>query len=180
MARTVALVGALHPAARELALALEDDPGVGRVLGLSRHEPPLLGPKFEFVPAGPGDPAFAEALAGVDTVVLFPLIDAADRDEEGRRARVVDGTRRTLEAAAGAATVVLWSSGVVYGAHPDNPSRSPRPTRPAPTPSSRPPASSPRANGSRWRRSRTTGRPWWCCAGPGCGRRPGGPSCPGA
>ena len=34
MARTVALVGALHPAARELALALEDDPGVGRVLGL--------------------------------------------------------------------------------------------------------------------------------------------------
>jgi nucleoside-diphosphate-sugar epimerase len=128
------LVGALHPAARELALALEDDPGVGRVLGLSRHEPPLLGPKFEFVPAGPGDPAFAEALAGVDTVVLFPLIDAADRDEEGRRARVVDGTRRTLEAAAGAATVVLWSSGVVYGAHPDNPVPIPetQPTRPNP------------------------------------------------
>jgi nucleoside-diphosphate-sugar epimerase len=132
--RTVALVGALHPAARELALALEDDPGVGRVLGLSRHEPPLLGPKFEFVPAGPGDPAFADALAGVDTVVLFPLIDAADRDEEGRRARVVDGTRRTLEAAAGAATVVLWSSGVVYGAHPDNPVPIPEthPTRPNP------------------------------------------------
>ena len=43
MARTVALVGALHPAARELALALEDDPEVERVLGLSRHEPPLLG-----------------------------------------------------------------------------------------------------------------------------------------
>jgi nucleoside-diphosphate-sugar epimerase len=115
------MVGALHPAARELALTLEDDPGVERVLGLSRHEPPLLGPKFEFVPAGPGDPAFAQALAGVDTVVLFPLIDAADRNEEGRRSRVLDGTRRTLEAAAGAATVVLWSSGVVYGAHPDNP-----------------------------------------------------------
>jgi nucleoside-diphosphate-sugar epimerase len=115
------LVGALHPAARELALALEDDPEVERVLGLSRHEPPLLGPKFEFVQAGPGDPAFAEALAGVDTLVLFPLIDAADRNEEGRRARVLEGTRRSLEAAAGAATVVLWSSGVVYGAHPDNP-----------------------------------------------------------
>jgi nucleoside-diphosphate-sugar epimerase len=121
LARTVALVGALHPAARELALALEDDPDVERVLGLSRHEPPLLGPKFEFAQAGPGDPAFAEALAGVDTLVLFPLIDAADRNEEGRRARVIEGTRRALEAAAGAATVVLWSSGVVYGAHPDNP-----------------------------------------------------------
>ena len=134
MARTVALVGALHPAARELALALEDDPEVERVLGLSRHEPPLLGPKFEFVQAGPGDPAFADALDGVDTLVLFPLIDAADRNEEGRRVRVLEGTRRSLEAAAGAATVVLWSSGVVYGAHPDNPVPIPEthPTRPNP------------------------------------------------
>ena len=134
MAGTVGLVGALHPGARELALALEDDPGVERVLGLSRHEPPLLGPKFEFVQAGPGDPAFAGALAGVDTVVLFPLIDAADRNEDGRRARVVEGTRQALEAAAGAATVVLWSSGVVYGAHPDNPVPIPesQPIRPNP------------------------------------------------
>ena len=134
VSRTVALVGALHPAARELALALEDDPEVGRVLGLSRHEPPLLGPKFEFVQAGPGDPAFAGALAEADTLVLFPLIDAADRNEEGRRARVVDGTRRSLEAAAGAATVVVWSSGVVYGAHPGNPVPIPetQPTRPNP------------------------------------------------
>jgi nucleoside-diphosphate-sugar epimerase len=132
--RTVALVGALHPAARELALALEDDPEVERVLGLSRHEPPLLGPKFEFVQAGPGDPSFAGALEGVDTLVLFPLIDAADRNEEGRRSRVLEGTRRSLEAAAGAATVVLWSSGVVYGAHPDNPVPIPetQPTRPNP------------------------------------------------
>jgi nucleoside-diphosphate-sugar epimerase len=134
VSRTVALVGALHPAARELALALEDDPEVGRVLGLSRHEPPLLGPKFEFVQAGPGDPAFAGALAGADTLVLFPLIDAADRNEEGRRDRVVEGTRRSLEAAAGAATVVVWSSGVVYGAHPGNPVpiAETQPTRPNP------------------------------------------------
>jgi nucleoside-diphosphate-sugar epimerase len=134
LTRTVALVGALHPAARELALALEDDPGVDRVLGLSRHEPPLLGPKFEYVQAGPGDPTFAGALAGVDTLVLFPLIDAADRNEEGRRARVVEATSQALDAAAGAATVVLWSSGVVYGAHPDNPVPIPetQPTRPNP------------------------------------------------
>ena len=134
MGRTIALVGALHPAARELALALEDDPEVERVLGLSRHEPPLLGPKFEFVQAGPGDPSFAGALEGVDTLVLFPLIDAADRNEEGRRSRVLEGTRRSLDAAAGAATVVLWSSGVVYGAHADNPVPIPetQPTRPNP------------------------------------------------
>jgi nucleoside-diphosphate-sugar epimerase len=128
------MVGALHPAARELALALEDDPGVDRVLGLSRHEPPLLGPKFEFVQAGPGDPGFADALAGSSAVVLFPLIDAGDRNEAGRRARVLEGTRQSLEAAAGADTVVLWSSGVVYGAHPDNPVplTETHPTRPNP------------------------------------------------
>jgi len=132
--RTVALVGALHPGARQLALALEDDPAVERVLGLSRHEPPLLGPKFEFVPAGPGDARFAESLAGADVVVLFPLVDASDRNEEGRRERVLEGTRRTLAAATRAETVVLWSSGVVYGAHPDNPVPIPeaRPPRPNP------------------------------------------------
>ena len=134
MGRTVALVGALHPGARALALALEDDPAVDRVLGLSRHEPPLLGPKFEFVPAGPGDPRFAETLAGADALLLFPLVDAADRDEEGRRARVVDATRLALDAAARDATVVLWSSGVVYGAHPDNPVPIPETTEPRPNP----------------------------------------------
>jgi nucleoside-diphosphate-sugar epimerase len=132
--RTVALVGALHPGARQLALALEDDPAVERVLGLSRHEPPLLGPKFEFVRAGPGDERFAGSLAGADVVVLFPLVDAGDRNEEGRRERVLEGTRRTLAAATRAETVVLWSSGVVYGAHPDNPVPIPetRPPRPNP------------------------------------------------
>ena len=134
MGRTVALVGALHPAVRGLALALEDDPAVDRVLGLSRHEPPLLGPKFDFVRAGPGDERFAEALADADAVVLFLLIDASDRNEEGRRARVLEGTSRSLEAAGRAATLVLWSSGVVYGAHPDNPVPIPetQPTRPNP------------------------------------------------
>ena len=134
MGRTVALVGALHPGARQLALALEDDPAVERVLGLSRHEPPLLGPKFEFVPAGPGDARFAESLAVADVVVLFPLVDASDRNEEGRRERVLDGTRRTLAAATRAGTVVLWSSGVVYGAHPDNPVPIPETLPPRPNP----------------------------------------------
>jgi nucleoside-diphosphate-sugar epimerase len=132
--RTVALVGALHPGARQLALALEDDPAVERVLGLSRHEPPLLGPKFEFVRAGPGDDRFATTLAGADVVVLFPLVDASDRNEQGRRERVLEGTRRSLAAATRADTVVVWSSGVVYGAHPDNPVPIPetRPPRPNP------------------------------------------------
>jgi len=114
------LVGAVHPGARNLALRLEDDPSVDRVVGLAAHEPPLLGPKFEFVQASPGDEGFAGALAEADAVVLFPLLDASDRDG-GRRARLVEGVELAIGAARRAATVVLWSSGVVYGAHPDNP-----------------------------------------------------------
>jgi nucleoside-diphosphate-sugar epimerase len=117
MAHTVALVGALHPAARGLALRLEDDPAVERVLGLSAEEPPLLGPKFEFVRAAPGTDSFAAALADADTVALFPLVDEGERDPSLAR-ELVD---LTLRAATGASTVVLWSSGLVYGAHPHNP-----------------------------------------------------------
>jgi nucleoside-diphosphate-sugar epimerase len=128
MARTVALVGALHPAARALALRLEDDPAVGRVLGLSSQEPPLLGPKFEFVRAAPGSERFAAALADADAVALFPLIDTGERDSDAGGAAEV--AKLALQAAAGASTVVLWSSGVVYGAHPHNP---------VPIPESQPP-----------------------------------------
>jgi nucleoside-diphosphate-sugar epimerase len=131
MARTVALVGALHPAARGLALRLEDDPAVERVLGLSAQEPPLLGPKFEFVRAAPGSERFTAALAEADAVALFPLLDTGERDSDGGGG-ALEVARLALRAATGASTVVLWSSGVVYGAHPHNPvpipeSQAPRP-----------------------------------------------------
>jgi nucleoside-diphosphate-sugar epimerase len=118
MATTVALVGALHPAARALALRLEDEPAVERVLGLSGREPPLLGPKFEFVNATLGSERYTAALAAADTVVLFPPVEY---DPAGDPGGVADATEQTLQAADKASTVVLWSSGVVYGAHPDNP-----------------------------------------------------------
>jgi nucleoside-diphosphate-sugar epimerase len=128
MARTVALVGALHPAARGLALRLEDDPAVECVLGLSAQEPPLLGPKFEFVRAAPGSERFAAVLAEADAIVLFPLVDTGERVAAGGDALEV--ARLAVQAATGASTVVLWSSGVVYGAHPHNP---------VPIPESQPP-----------------------------------------
>jgi nucleoside-diphosphate-sugar epimerase len=119
MARTVALVGALHPAARALALRLEDEPSVERVLGLSGQEPPLLGPKFEFVRATPGSERFDAALAAADAVVLFPTVEVAGPVDG--HAGVEAATEQVLRAASKASTLVLWSSGVVYGAHPDNP-----------------------------------------------------------
>lgn len=121
MAATVALVGATHPAARALALALETDDGVERVLGLARTEPPLLGPKLEYVPVGDSGPG--DRLHGADVVVVSPDIDTTARNQAaaGRAAR--DELQRVLHGARtlNVRTVVLWSSGMVYGAHPDNP-----------------------------------------------------------
>jgi len=121
VARTIALVGALHPGAAHLALALEDEPHVERVLGLQRTAAPLLGPKFEHVAAEPGDQRFGAALAEADALVVFPVLDAGDRDGRGGRELLAAAVRSALGAAREAGTVVLWSSGLVYGAHPDNP-----------------------------------------------------------
>jgi nucleoside-diphosphate-sugar epimerase len=134
VARTVALVDAQHPAARELALALEDEPLVGRILGVCGGDVPLLGPKFEQVRAQPGQEAFTAALGQADALVLFPLVPVGARDEDGARRRVLDAVRASLAAAARAGTVVLWSSGAVYGAHPDNPVPLPEDAVPRPDP----------------------------------------------
>jgi nucleoside-diphosphate-sugar epimerase len=104
-----------------LALALEEEPDVERILGLQQAPAPLLGPKFEHVAAAPGDQRFEIALAEADAVVLFPLLEVGERDARAARERLTASVRRTLEAATRASTVVLWSSGVVYGGHPDNP-----------------------------------------------------------
>src|SRR6266511_3779584 len=121
VARTIAQVGALHPGAAQLALALEDEPAVERILGLQPSPAPLLGPKFEHVAAEPGDERFDAALGQADVLVVFPVLETGDRDGRAARERLTTAVRRALDAASKASTVVLWSSGIVYGAHPDNP-----------------------------------------------------------
>jgi nucleoside-diphosphate-sugar epimerase len=120
--RTVALVGASHPAARAMALALEAEPEVERVLGLASSEPPLLGPKFEYVRLRSRD-RLAAQVEDAATVVVFPWLDAGARDQEGRGAAMLEDLDRLLDGiqARGGTRLVLWSSGVVYGAHDDNP-----------------------------------------------------------
>jgi nucleoside-diphosphate-sugar epimerase len=119
--QTIALVGAHHPGAARLALALEDAPEAERVLGLGRWRAPLLGPKFEHVVADPGDARFDAAVADADVLVLFPVVEVGDRDGRPARERLAAVVRGAVQAAGRAGSVVLWSSGVVYGAHPDNP-----------------------------------------------------------
>jgi nucleoside-diphosphate-sugar epimerase len=119
--QTVALVGTHHPGAARLALALEDEPGVERVLGLGRVAAPLLGPKFEQVVADLGDARFDAAVADADVLVLFPVVEVGERDGRGSRERLAAAVHASIGPARRAGRVVLWSSGVVYGAHPDNP-----------------------------------------------------------
>ena len=120
MIRTVALVGASHPAARALAVALEADPRVERVLGISGSEPPLLGPKFEYMPSSPEQ--LAKHLDGADAVVIF---SEHRRRSPRPRAGTCGGLESLRHVLAGidkeTEVVVLWSSAVVYGAHADNP-----------------------------------------------------------
>jgi nucleoside-diphosphate-sugar epimerase len=54
-------------------------------------------------------------------LVVFPILEVGDRDGRAARERLAAAVRRSLDAAGQASTIVLWSSGVVYGAHPDNP-----------------------------------------------------------
>jgi nucleoside-diphosphate-sugar epimerase len=123
--RTVALVGAAHPAARALAIALEADPAVDRVLGLAASEPPLLGPKFEYVKAARNE-RLAAQVAPASIVVLFPSLDIGQRDQQEAGSTALRELRHVLAGIQsagppGAEAVILWSSGIVYGAHPGNP-----------------------------------------------------------
>jgi nucleoside-diphosphate-sugar epimerase len=118
--RTVALVGASHPAARALAVALEADARVERVLGLSASEPPLLGPKFEYLETSAEQ--LTRRVRGAGAVVVFPSIDVAARDPDQARVSALESLRQVLAGIdSGTEVVVLWSSAVVYGAQPDNP-----------------------------------------------------------
>ncbi len=119
--QTIALVGAQHPGAARLALALENEPRAERVLGLGRVTVPLLGPKFEHIVADPGEPRFDAALAEADALVLFPVIEVGERNGHSTRERLAGVIRECMAAAERTRVVVLWSSGVTYGAHPDNP-----------------------------------------------------------
>ena len=118
---TIALAGLAHPAASALALALEDHPGVERILGVvgTSQEPPLLGPKLELVP--PHGARFDDGLREAEALAFFPILNLAGRAPDAGGAATLDLLGRALAAAGTARTVVLWSGGVVYGAHPDNP-----------------------------------------------------------
>jgi nucleoside-diphosphate-sugar epimerase len=94
-----------------------------RIVGIDRSAPEgLTAPRFSFLDADPGTDDLGPALAGMDVIVHLGEVLEPVRDDAMVRTRAVDAARRVVEAAhdAGVARVVLTSSVLAYGAHPDN------------------------------------------------------------
>ncbi|MBW3620763.1 MAG: NAD-dependent epimerase/dehydratase family protein [Actinobacteria bacterium] len=120
---TVAVTGVGGLIGRRLVAELDGQDGVGRILGLDVRTPEgLASTKLDLRHADVREPDLADVLAGVDVVVHLAFQLDPIADEALMRAINIDGTRNVFEAAAAAGVrkVVYVSSGVVYGAHPDN------------------------------------------------------------
>jgi nucleoside-diphosphate-sugar epimerase len=127
----VAVTGAASTLGRALLGLLDADRRVGRIIGLDADEPQMPVAKLDYRPAdlppgfAPGHvrgAGLARLLEGAQVVVHLATAPAGLRDPDARFAFDVGGTRGVLAAAEqiGAGKVVHLSSGLAYGAHPDN------------------------------------------------------------
>ncbi len=117
----VAVTGAAHDLGLALTARLAQSNRFSRVVAIDDRRGDLTGVIWRVVDIR--DPVLASRLAGIDVVVHTDLDLAADSDPRGRRAYNVRGAQTVLTAAAagGVGRVVLVTSAMVYGAHPDNP-----------------------------------------------------------
>jgi nucleoside-diphosphate-sugar epimerase len=117
----VAVTGAAHDLGLALAARLARSARFARVVAIDDHRGDLSGVLWRVVDVR--DPILARRLAGIDVIVHADLDLAPDSDPRARRAHNVRGAQTVLTAAAagGVRRVVLVTSAMVYGAHPDNP-----------------------------------------------------------
>lgn len=104
---------------RQLASDLEPE----RIVGIDRCPPDgVTAARFSFLNADPGTASLRDVLTGIDVVIHLGAVLEPVRDDAAVRTREVDAARRVVEAAAavGVPRVVLTSSVLAYGAHPDN------------------------------------------------------------
>ena len=119
--RVVAITGAARGLGHALAVRLAASAAVRRVVAIDDHRGDVVGVTWRL--ADVRDPALAGRLTGVDVLVHTDLDMAADSDQRSRRAFNVRAAQTVLTAAAAGRVgrVVLVTSAMVYGAHPDNP-----------------------------------------------------------
>lgn len=117
----VAVTGAAHGLGVALTCKLAKSPLVGRVVAIDGQRGDVNGVTWRIIDVR--DPALAGRLADVDVVVHTDVDLSPDSDSRARRGFNVRGAQTVLTAAAagGVGRVVLVTSAMVYGAHPDNP-----------------------------------------------------------
>jgi nucleoside-diphosphate-sugar epimerase len=130
---TVAVTGSSGYLGRVLLEQLGTHPSVTRVIGIDVAEPKTSTRNLEFYRMDIRSPDLGGVLQGANVVVHLAF--TVDDDPAETRDVNVGGTRLVLESAlhAGARKVVVASSTMVYGAHPDNdyPLTETSPLRPA-------------------------------------------------
>jgi nucleoside-diphosphate-sugar epimerase len=117
----VAVTGAAHDLGHQLVLRLAASPKIAKVIAIDDHRGDVTGVTWRVVDVR--DPALGGRLVGADVVVHTDVDFAPESDHRDRRAYNVRGAQTVLTAAAAGRVgrVVLLSSAMVYGAHPDNP-----------------------------------------------------------
>jgi nucleoside-diphosphate-sugar epimerase len=117
----VAVTGAATEPGRTLVARLAAREGVRKVIAIDDHRGDLGGVAWRVLDVR--DPSIADRFRGLDTVVHLALDTSIATDRHARTALNVRGTQTVLTAAAAAGVrrVVLLTSAMVYGAHPDNP-----------------------------------------------------------
>ncbi|HZA20058.1 MAG TPA: NAD-dependent epimerase/dehydratase family protein [Actinomycetota bacterium] len=120
--KTVAMTGASGYLAERLIDKLCEDPSIDRVLGFDVRPPRIRHEKFVFDELDIRNPALEARLSEVDVVVHLAFIMDPIKDEAHMRDVNVNGSQNVLRCAgsAGVRKIVYASSGVAYGAHPDN------------------------------------------------------------
>ena len=120
--KTVAVTGASGYLAERLIDALCEDASIERVLGFHARSPDIRHEKFVFDELDVRNPALEARFEGVDVVVHLAFIMDPIKDEAHMRDVNVNGSQNVFRCAgrAGVRKVVYPSSGVAYGAHPDN------------------------------------------------------------
>jgi nucleoside-diphosphate-sugar epimerase len=117
----VAVTGAAHDLGLALTARLAQSARFSRVVAIDDRRGDLTGVIWRVLDIR--DPVLASRLTGIDVIVHTDLDLAPDSDPRARRAHNVRGAQTVLTAAAagGVGRVVLVTSAMVYGAHPDNP-----------------------------------------------------------
>jgi nucleoside-diphosphate-sugar epimerase len=120
---TIAITGVSGGAGQLVLRQLADDPSVTRIVGIDALDPAFRPPALEFHRLDLASADLKSVLAGADTVAHLSFLMGRGGDAELTARANIDGTRRVLEAAAGAGigAIVVVSSAMVYGAWPNNP-----------------------------------------------------------